>query len=70
MATTETTEQLDIRKKLAHIDQMLAQHDRLMLAQHDSARPEIRFEPWQIALCMGAGAAVFAAGAAFMKLMG
>jgi hypothetical protein len=61
---TETTPEispLDIREKLAHIDQMLADHDR--------KRQEIRLAPWALALGgLGTGAAVFAAGAAFMKL--
>lgn len=61
--TAIDTGQIDIRKKLAHIDQMLADHDR--------KRQEIRFAPWQMALSgMTAGAALFAAGAAFMKLFG
>ena len=55
------TADIDIRDKLAHIDQMLADHNR--------KRQEIRLAPWQLALGgMTAGAAVFAAGAAFMKL--
>lgn len=54
---------LDIREKLAHID--------LMLAQHDRARQEIRFAPWALAASgMTVGAALFAAGAAFIKLFG
>jgi hypothetical protein len=54
---------LDIREKLAHIDQMLADHDR--------KRQEIRLAPWQLA-CVGmtTGAALFAAGGAFVKLLG
>jgi hypothetical protein len=52
---------LDIREKLAHIDQMLADHDR--------KRQEIRYQPW-LAMLTGltAGAALFAAGAAFTKV--
>jgi hypothetical protein len=58
-----TTEQIDIREKLAHIDQMLADHDR--------KRQEITLAPWQLALTgVGTGAALFAAGAAFVKLFG
>jgi hypothetical protein len=54
---------LDIREKLAHIDQMLADHDR--------KRQEIRFAPWLLMLTgMGTGAALFAAGAVFIKIMG
>jgi hypothetical protein len=61
--TTPITSALDVREKLAHIDQMLADHDR--------KRQEIKYEPWAIALSgMTAGAALFAAGAAFMKLFG
>jgi hypothetical protein len=68
MATSETAEQLDIRKKLAHIDLMLAQNE---LAQTQRINQETQFAPWQIVLTsLGAGAALFAAGAAFMKLMG
>jgi hypothetical protein len=56
-----TTEQIDIREKLAHVDQMLADHDR--------KRQEITLAPWQWALTgVGTGAALFAAGAAFVKL--
>jgi hypothetical protein len=55
---------LDIREKLAHIDQMLADHDR--------KRQEIRLAPWQLVVLAGmtSGAALFAAGAAFMKIVG
>ena len=57
------TNGLDIREKMSHIDEMLAAHDRM--------RQEIRLAPWQIALTgMAAGAALFAAGAAFFKLLG
>lgn len=54
---------LDLREQIAHIDQMLADAAR--------KRQEIRLAPWALALSgMTAGAAVFAAGAAFMKLFG
>jgi hypothetical protein len=53
---------LDLREKLAHIDQMLADHDR--------KRQEIRYAPWLAMMTgMGTGAALFAAGAAFFKLL-
>jgi len=56
-----THSEIDLREKLAHIDQMLADHDR--------KRQEIRFAPWQMALAgMTAGAAFFAAGVAFVKV--
>ena len=61
--TTTSGTPLDIREKLAHIDQMLADHDR--------KRQEIRFAPWALVLTgLTSGAALFAAGAAFMKLFG
>jgi len=65
--TTPTLDTIDIREKLAHIDQMLADHDR--------KRQEMKHAPWQIFLSaavglLTAGAALFAAGAAFMKLIG
>jgi hypothetical protein len=54
---------LDIREKLAHIDQMLADHDR--------KRQEIRYQPVLAAISgMTAGAAFFAAGIAFVKVFG
>jgi hypothetical protein len=54
---------LDVREKLAHIDQMLADHDR--------KRQEIRFAPWLAVVSgMTAGAAFFAAGVAFIKVLG
>ena len=60
--------QLDIREKLA----------QQMLADHDRKRQEIRYAPWQLFVAfaglaiglMTAGAALFAAGAAFIKLLG
>jgi hypothetical protein len=55
-------DEIDLREKLAHIDQMLADRDR--------KRQEIRLAPWQLVLSgMTTGAALFAAGAAFTKLM-
>lgn len=69
--------QLDIREKLAHIDLMLAQHDlsrvqsELGRSQRDRVRQEMRFAPWAATISgLTAGAALFAAGAAFMKLLG
>jgi hypothetical protein len=69
--------ELNIREKLVHIDQMLADIDRTLAdrhridADHDRKRQEIRYAPF-VALWtgMGAGAALFAAGAAFIKLIG
>jgi hypothetical protein len=57
------SETLDIREKLAHIDAMLADHDR--------KRQEIRLAPWALVIAgMTSGAAFFAAGIAFIKILG
>lgn len=63
MTTAEAYAAIDLREKLAHIDQMLADHDR--------KRQEIRFAPWLVMISgMTAGAAFFAAGVAFVKVLG
>jgi hypothetical protein len=52
---------LDIREKIAHIDQMLADHDR--------KRQEIRYQPWLAFISgMTAGAAIVAATIAATKV--
>ena len=54
---------LDLQRLLADIDSAIADHDR--------KRQEIRLAPWQLVLAgMTAGPALFAGGAAFMKLVG
>ncbi len=54
---------VDLREKLAHIDQILAEHDR--------KRHEIRLAPWQLVLSsFTAGAAFFAGAIAFVKFVG
>lgn len=65
--TDFSSDSIDLREKLAHIDQMLADHDR--------KRQEMRYAPWVLIVpaiigALTAGAALFAAGAAFMKLFG
>lgn len=62
MTGYEGGEQIDIREKLAHID--------LMLAQHDRVRQETRYAPF-IATISGltAGAALFAAAFALAKFL-
>jgi hypothetical protein len=56
-------EDLDVREQIAHIDQMLADAAR--------KRQEIKFAPWQLMMTgMGTGVALFAAGAAFVKIFG
>lgn len=54
---------VDLREKLAHIDQMLADHDR--------ERQEIRLAPVTVLIAgLTAGGALFVAGAAFIKVFG
>jgi hypothetical protein len=67
---------LDIREKLAHIDLMLAQHDRVRQEMlHDETRigrvrQEMRLAPWAIVVSsMTAGAAFFAAAFALGGLV-
>lgn len=61
---------VDLREKLAHIDQMLADIDRTR-ADHDRKRQEIRWYPIVVMMSgLTAGAALFAAGAAAVKLFG
>jgi hypothetical protein len=72
---------LDIREKIAHIDQMLADHQRIdtdmrrIDANHDRKRQEIGYAPRVLIVpaiigALTAGAALFAAGAAFTKIFG
>jgi hypothetical protein len=59
---------LNIREKLAHIDLMLAQHDRERM-QTSRLSQEITLAPWVAAIgLVTAGAALFAAAFAFAKL--
>ena len=63
MAKIEIDEQeLNVREKLAHIDQMLANHDR---------KPqEIRLAPWQLVLTgMATGVGLLVTAAALIKLL-
>jgi hypothetical protein len=75
---------LDIREQIARIDQMLADRDLKRqqfafapvqvlqwLVEHDRKQQQIRYQPW-LAIISGltAGAALFAAGAAFIKILG
>lgn len=75
MTTTEIDASLDVREKLAHIDLMLAQHDRVRQEmQHDETRidrvrQEMRLAPWVIVVSsMTSGAALFAAAFTLAKL--
>jgi hypothetical protein len=77
MKPEEQISDLNLREKLSHIDQMLAQHDRfrqqlaLEPIRYQQIAQQMRFAPWQVAFAgMTAGAALFAAGAAFMKFFG
>lgn len=58
---SDLNQNVELRKRLAHIDRILAGHVR--------KRQEIRMAPWALALGGAtSGAALFAAGAAFFKL--
>lgn len=69
--------ELNIREQLARIDHILADHQRIYAdmrridADHDRKRQEIRHAPLIIGISlMTTGAALFAAGAAFIKIFG
>jgi hypothetical protein len=57
---------LDIRKKLANIDQRLLANIDQRFADYDCRRQEVGPAPWMVAIimitAMGMGAALFAAG--------
>ena len=64
MATTPESHEppLDIREQIARIDKLIVEAGK--------TRQDIRIAPWTIAIAsLGAGAALFAAGAAFMKVL-
>ena len=61
--TDTTHEDLDYREQIASIDQRLADAAR--------KRQDVQYKPWKVAILgMTAGGALFAAGAAFIKLLG
>jgi len=84
MTDTNTMQELDIREKLAHIDEMLADiaskrqeialapaRIEQMLADTLRKRQKVALAPWSMMLTFfAAGAGLFAAGAAFIKLIG
>ena len=63
MATSPDTDPpLDIREQIARIDKLIVESGKVRL--------ETRLAPWAVLFTgLGAGAALFAAGAAFMKLI-
>lgn len=62
MTTADDAPSLDLREQIARIDRDLADANR--------KRQEVRLAPWQLAIAGAtAGAAIFAAGAAFFKLI-
>jgi hypothetical protein len=68
---------LELREKIVHIDQMLADIDRTRadhlrtIADMDRKRQEIWYQPIvAVTSGMTAGAALFAAGAVLMKAFG
>ena len=69
--TAAEHDELNLREKIAHIDQMLADRRRRIDADHDRRRQEIRYRPWVAVISgMAAGGALFAAGVAFIKILG
>jgi len=69
MADVTAPADLDIREKIAHIDQMLADIDRTfadrerIVADRDRKRQEIRLAPYQLILAgVAAAAGLLAAG--------
>jgi hypothetical protein len=70
MTEHSENEELNVREKIVHIDRMLADIDRTF-ADRDRKRQEIGYAPMIVAMTgIGTGAALFAAGAAFVKLFG
>ena len=78
MATVPNSSEptLDIREQLARIDRIQAELQKSqveitkMTAETDKTRMDIKLVPWTVAFTgLGTGAALFAAGAAFMKLI-
>jgi hypothetical protein len=69
MTRDETSETLDIREKIAHIDLMLAQHGREEAQTDQRLRQKWAWYPIVVVISsMTAGAALFAAAFAFAKL--
>ena len=67
---------LDISEQVARIDQMHANIAQAqasinqMIASTNKVRQDTRFAPWTLVVtALGAGAALFAAGGAFVKLV-
>ena len=59
-----------LRRLLAESDKFVAEQRKLM-AEADKVARERQLAPWQLVVTsMGAGAALFAAGAAFIRLIG
>jgi tetrahydromethanopterin S-methyltransferase subunit D len=78
MATVSPSSEpsLDIREQIARIDKMQAELGKVQVeitkitVDTDKTRLDVRLAPWTAAFTgLGAGAAVFAAGAAFAKLL-
>jgi hypothetical protein len=68
-STAPSADRRDLREKIAHIDQRLADIDR-SFAQWGRPRQEIRYAPWLAVMTrMGAGAALVAAGAALFAAL-
>ena len=84
MSAPDPTPTLDLREQIARIDNLIAQTQKAQAdlgrsrIDYDKTAWEafkiskdVKFQPWQIMTAgMTAGAALFAAGAAFIKILG
>uniref|UniRef100_UPI0035CA7CE3 hypothetical protein n=1 Tax=uncultured Sphingomonas sp. TaxID=158754 RepID=UPI0035CA7CE3 len=78
MATVSDADypKLDMREQLVRIDKMQAELNKIQIemtklhVDTDQVRLDTRLAPWTLVITsLGAGAALFAAGAAFTKLL-
>jgi hypothetical protein len=62
--------ELNVREQIVRIDHLIVDMQRIN-ADRDRKRQEIRYAPWLAVMGgMTTGAALFAAGAAFVKILG
>jgi len=72
MSDTAFSQPLDLREQIARIDRAIAETAKFAAEQRKLEAQARQFDPnrWQIILtAMTAGAALFGAGAAFLKLI-
>lgn len=67
---TRAESDYDVQEQLARIRKMIAESDKIA-DERRKLSVDTRIAPWQVVIgAMTAGAALFAAGAAFIKLIG